>query len=51
MLSLRILDTLHVVLTTHAMYFYLVDMSGDLAGALVHSVWYVPVKRKRIQGH
>ncbi|PBK81115.1 hypothetical protein ARMGADRAFT_1091659 [Armillaria gallica] len=33
---LWILDTLHVVLTTHAMYFYLVDMSGDLAGALVH---------------
>ncbi|KAK0243658.1 hypothetical protein EDD85DRAFT_168379 [Armillaria nabsnona] len=41
---LWILDTLHVVLTTHAMYFYLVDMSGDLAGALVHSVWSFKVQ-------
>ncbi|SJL15364.1 uncharacterized protein ARMOST_18857 [Armillaria ostoyae] len=34
---LWILDALHVALTTHALYFYLVDMFGDLTGALVHS--------------
>ncbi|PBK63014.1 hypothetical protein ARMSODRAFT_1007931 [Armillaria solidipes] len=39
-----ILDTLHVALTTHAMYFYLVEMFGDLAGALVHSVWSFKVQ-------
>ncbi|KAK0474410.1 hypothetical protein IW261DRAFT_1498858 [Armillaria novae-zelandiae] len=41
---LWILDALHVALTTHALYFYLVDMSGDLAGALVHSVWSFKVQ-------
>ncbi|KAK0187539.1 hypothetical protein F5146DRAFT_1140956 [Armillaria mellea] len=41
---LWILDALHVALTTHALYFYLVDMSGDLMGALVHSVWSFKVQ-------
>ncbi|SJL15369.1 uncharacterized protein ARMOST_18862 [Armillaria ostoyae] len=36
---LWVLDALHVALSTHALYFYLVGMFGDLAGALVHSVW------------
>ncbi|KAK0243633.1 hypothetical protein EDD85DRAFT_944962 [Armillaria nabsnona] len=36
---LWVLDTLHVVLSTHALYFYLIDMYGDLSGALVQSVW------------
>ncbi|KAK0471879.1 hypothetical protein IW261DRAFT_1571572 [Armillaria novae-zelandiae] len=35
---LWVLDTLHVVFSTHALYFYLIDMFGDLSGALVHSV-------------
>ncbi|PBK81074.1 hypothetical protein ARMGADRAFT_815273 [Armillaria gallica] len=38
---LWVLDTLHVVLSTHALYFYLIDMFGNLSGALVQSVWYV----------
>ncbi|KAK0445952.1 hypothetical protein EV421DRAFT_1902302 [Armillaria borealis] len=36
---LWVLDTLHVVLSTHALYFYLIEMFGDLSGALVHSIW------------
>ncbi|SJL15322.1 uncharacterized protein ARMOST_18815 [Armillaria ostoyae] len=36
---LWVLDTLHVVLSTHALYFYLIEMFGDLSGALVHNVW------------
>ncbi|KAK0445930.1 hypothetical protein EV421DRAFT_300916 [Armillaria borealis] len=43
-LVLRMLDALHVVLTTHALYFYLIDMFGDLTGALVHSVWSFKVQ-------
>ncbi|PBK65142.1 hypothetical protein ARMSODRAFT_444775 [Armillaria solidipes] len=41
---LWVLDALHVALTTHALYFYLIDMFGDLAGALVHSVWSFKVQ-------
>ncbi len=40
-LVVRVLDALHVALSTHALYVYLIDMFGDLAGVLVHSVWYV----------
>ncbi|PBK62988.1 hypothetical protein ARMSODRAFT_1024290 [Armillaria solidipes] len=36
---LCVLDTLHAVLSTHAVYFHLVDMFGNLAGALVHTIW------------
>ncbi|KAK0457533.1 uncharacterized protein EV420DRAFT_1643863 [Desarmillaria tabescens] len=36
---LWIFDALHVAFTTHALYFFLIDMFGDLEGALVHSVW------------
>ncbi|KAK0243660.1 hypothetical protein EDD85DRAFT_944989 [Armillaria nabsnona] len=35
---LWVLDALHVALSTHALYVYLIDMFGDLAGVLVHSV-------------
>ncbi|KAK0457541.1 uncharacterized protein EV420DRAFT_1548962 [Desarmillaria tabescens] len=38
------LDILHVALTTHALYVYLIDMFGDLAGALVNSVWSFKVQ-------
>ncbi|KAK0445925.1 hypothetical protein EV421DRAFT_300722 [Armillaria borealis] len=41
---LWVLDALHVALSTHALYFYLVGMFGDLAGALVHSVWSFKVQ-------
>ncbi|PBK63016.1 hypothetical protein ARMSODRAFT_1088806 [Armillaria solidipes] len=41
---LWVLDALHVALPTHALYFYLVGMFGDLAGALVHSVWSFKVQ-------
>ncbi|PBK84125.1 hypothetical protein ARMGADRAFT_1067433 [Armillaria gallica] len=34
---LWVLDALHVALSTHALYVYLIDMFGDLAGVLVHS--------------
>ncbi|KAK0435777.1 hypothetical protein EV421DRAFT_1908465 [Armillaria borealis] len=30
----KVLDALHVTLSTHALYFYLIDMYGDLMGAL-----------------
>ncbi|KAK0243663.1 hypothetical protein EDD85DRAFT_1017486 [Armillaria nabsnona] len=36
---LWILDALHVALSTHALYVYLINMFGDLAGVLVHDVW------------
>ncbi|SJL15341.1 uncharacterized protein ARMOST_18834 [Armillaria ostoyae] len=36
---LWVLDTLHAVLSTHAVYFHLIDMFGNLAGALVHTIW------------
>ncbi|PBK84121.1 hypothetical protein ARMGADRAFT_1088589 [Armillaria gallica] len=36
---LWILDALHVALSTHSLYFYLIDMFGDLAGVLVHNMW------------
>ncbi|PBK81077.1 hypothetical protein ARMGADRAFT_1171552 [Armillaria gallica] len=36
---LWVLDTLHVVLSTHVLYFYLIDMFGNVSGALVQSVW------------
>ncbi|KAK0457521.1 uncharacterized protein EV420DRAFT_1480590 [Desarmillaria tabescens] len=39
-IMMRFLDALHVAFSTHALYFYLVDMFGDLSGALVHSVWF-----------
>ncbi|KAK0471868.1 hypothetical protein IW261DRAFT_1571542 [Armillaria novae-zelandiae] len=35
---LWVLDTLHVILSTHTLYFYLIEMFGDLSGALVHDV-------------
>lgn len=44
----RVFDALHVALTTHALYFYLIDMFGDLAGAMVHSVWYVSGQRDKV---
>ncbi|KAK0221341.1 hypothetical protein IW262DRAFT_892719 [Armillaria fumosa] len=36
---LWILDAFHVALSTHSLYYYLVDMSGDLVASLVHVVW------------
>ncbi|PBK63017.1 hypothetical protein ARMSODRAFT_1088807 [Armillaria solidipes] len=41
---LWVLDALHVALSTHALYVYLIDMFGDLAGVLVHSVWSFKVQ-------
>ncbi|KAK0221339.1 hypothetical protein IW262DRAFT_1493179 [Armillaria fumosa] len=41
---LWVLDALHVSLSTHALYVYLIDMFGDLAGVLVHSVWSFKVQ-------
>ncbi|KAK0490193.1 hypothetical protein EDD18DRAFT_1109741 [Armillaria luteobubalina] len=46
---LWILDALHVAFTTHALYFYLIDMFGDLSGAMLHSVWYVSERRRKVQ--
>ncbi len=36
----RILDALHVTLTTHMMYHYLIDSFGDYDG-LHNVIWYV----------
>ncbi|PBK59669.1 hypothetical protein ARMSODRAFT_1027215 [Armillaria solidipes] len=36
---LWVLDTLHVGLSTHALYFYLITMSGDLIGGLENGLW------------
>ncbi|KAK0477496.1 hypothetical protein EDD18DRAFT_1337885 [Armillaria luteobubalina] len=36
---LWILDTLHVALSTHALYFYLITMFGDLIGGLESGLW------------
>ncbi|PBK71178.1 hypothetical protein ARMSODRAFT_954945 [Armillaria solidipes] len=36
---LWVLDALQVAWTTHGLYFYLIDMFGDLSGVLSHSVW------------
>ncbi|SJL15372.1 uncharacterized protein ARMOST_18865 [Armillaria ostoyae] len=41
---LWVLDALHVALSTHALYVYLIDMFGDFAGVLVHSVWSFKVQ-------
>ncbi|PBK59118.1 hypothetical protein ARMSODRAFT_1027692 [Armillaria solidipes] len=41
---LWVLDTLHVVLSTHALYFYLIEMFGDLSSALVHNIWSFKVQ-------
>ncbi|KAK0243672.1 hypothetical protein EDD85DRAFT_976457 [Armillaria nabsnona] len=35
----RVLDAFHVALSTHMLYFYMVDMYGDLVGALGYPVW------------
>ncbi|PBK63008.1 hypothetical protein ARMSODRAFT_1024306 [Armillaria solidipes] len=35
---LWILDTVHLVLSTHALYYYLIDMYGNLLGALIGNV-------------
>ncbi|KAK0187543.1 hypothetical protein F5146DRAFT_1140969 [Armillaria mellea] len=35
----RVLDAFHVALSTHMLYFYMVDMYGDLAVALGYPVW------------
>ncbi len=46
MLSHRVLDTVHVALGTHALYHYLIDMSGNLLGSLeVNIIWYVASHR------
>ncbi len=47
----RVLDALHVALSTHALYGYLIDMFGELAGFLVLSVWYVLVAKIRLPSH
>ncbi|PBK63006.1 hypothetical protein ARMSODRAFT_1024305 [Armillaria solidipes] len=36
---LWVLDTLHVILSTHAIYFYLVTMFGDFIGGLEKDLW------------
>ncbi|SJL16918.1 uncharacterized protein ARMOST_20450 [Armillaria ostoyae] len=36
---LWVLDTLHVGLSTHALYFYLITMFGDLSGGLENGLW------------
>ncbi|PBK62994.1 hypothetical protein ARMSODRAFT_1024294 [Armillaria solidipes] len=36
---LWVLDTLHVTLSTHALYFYLITMFGDLVGDLESDLW------------
>ncbi|PBK74121.1 hypothetical protein ARMSODRAFT_1014437 [Armillaria solidipes] len=36
---LWVLDTLHVILSTHALYFYLITMFGDFIGDLESDVW------------
>ncbi|KAK0445938.1 hypothetical protein EV421DRAFT_2034396 [Armillaria borealis] len=36
-----VLDTLHVALGTHALYYYLIDMYGNFLGALIANVRYV----------
>ncbi|PBK63023.1 hypothetical protein ARMSODRAFT_1088812 [Armillaria solidipes] len=36
---LWVLDAFHVALSTHMLYFYMVDMYGDLVGALGYPVW------------
>ncbi|KAK0457524.1 uncharacterized protein EV420DRAFT_1643858 [Desarmillaria tabescens] len=36
---LWILDALNVALTTHSLYFYLIDMFGNFAGVLEYGVW------------
>ncbi|SJL15381.1 uncharacterized protein ARMOST_18877 [Armillaria ostoyae] len=36
---LWVLDALHVAFTTHALYFYMIDMFGDWVGTLIHGVW------------
>ncbi|KAK0243648.1 hypothetical protein EDD85DRAFT_804720 [Armillaria nabsnona] len=36
---LWVLDTLHVALSTHALYYYLIDMYGNLLGALGKNTW------------
>ncbi|PBK81094.1 hypothetical protein ARMGADRAFT_1068696 [Armillaria gallica] len=33
------LDALHVALSTHALYYYLIDMYGNLPGALGNNTW------------
>ncbi len=38
----RVLDAFHIALSTHMLYFYMVDMYGDLVGALGYPVWCVP---------
>lgn len=36
----RALDALHVASSTHALYFYLIDMFGNAIAALENDVWY-----------
>ncbi|KAK0187530.1 hypothetical protein F5146DRAFT_713046 [Armillaria mellea] len=36
---LWVLDALHVVLSTQALYYYLIDMYGELLGALGNNTW------------
>ncbi|KAK0243606.1 hypothetical protein EDD85DRAFT_976276 [Armillaria nabsnona] len=36
---LWVLDTIHVALSTHALYFYLITMFGDLIGGLENGLW------------
>ncbi|KAK0221322.1 hypothetical protein IW262DRAFT_1459516 [Armillaria fumosa] len=35
---LWVLDALHITLTIHTLYFYLIDMFGDLSSAMLHSI-------------
>ncbi|SJL15351.1 uncharacterized protein ARMOST_18844 [Armillaria ostoyae] len=37
------LDTFHVALSTHALYFYLITMFGDLIGDLESDLWSMKV--------
>ncbi len=37
----RVLDTLHVALSTDALYFYLITIFRDLIGGLENGLWYV----------
>ncbi|KAK0457540.1 uncharacterized protein EV420DRAFT_1548946 [Desarmillaria tabescens] len=36
---LWLLDALHVIFSTHALYYYLIDMYGNLPGALGNNFW------------
>lgn len=42
----RVLDTVDIVLGTHALYYYLINMYGNLLGALeVNIIWCVVDRR------